>query len=271
MKKSKIKNLMAINIFAITIIFSFSTVSCDQNSKKNKKDTDVSEDVSVIEEDIWFIDERKINDIPLTTTIKPSAPENKEKPKAKSLKETDAVKTVTVLSANFQEVGYEAEQQKISKAVIPLNETQTLTSFSKKGKKESEVQVISNGDGEIDQIVFTHKKHKDIYNVQVGMSGKEVKKLRRKLKHMMKKGQMFLYDDDSNIMYLMATKTEKVEDEEIREDAEEVQESAKGELTDNEDIQEDVEDVQVNEKLEADIENMEVQAIIWKNKKHRKK
>jgi hypothetical protein len=42
--------------------------------------------------------------------------------------------------------------------------------------------------------------------VQAGMSGKEVKKLRKELKHMVKNGQIFLYDDQSNIMYLLDAK-----------------------------------------------------------------
>ena len=271
MRKLKIKNLMAINVLVLAVIFSFSTVSCNQNSKKTKKDTEVSEDVDVVEEDVWVIDEEKINDIPLITAAKPSAPGKNEKPKEESAKETGAVKSITALSENLEEAGYEAEQKEVAQAVVPLDETQTLSSFSKKGKKEAELQVISNGNGEIDQIIFTHKKHKDVYNVQVGMTGKEVKKLRRKLKHIMRKGYMFLYDDNSNIMYLMASKTEKAEEEDILENAEEVQENAKGEQVYDEEMQEDAEDVQVDEEFAADIENMDVQAIIWKNNKHQKK
>ena len=41
------------------------------------------------------------------------------------------------------------------------------------------------------------------------MSGKEVKKLRKELKHMVKNGQIFLYDDQSNIMYLLDAKDQK--------------------------------------------------------------
>ena len=68
------------------------------------------------------------------------------------------------------------------------------------------------------------------------MTGKEVKKLRKEMKHMVKKGQVFLYDDQSNIMYLM-----------------------------------DAQNMVGDEITAADVETMEVQSIVWKDKKHHKK
>ena len=67
------------------------------------------------------------------------------------------------------------------------------------------------------------------------MSGKDVKKLRREMKHMLKHGKVFLYDDQSNVMYLM-----------------------------------DAKDYAGDEVAVAEVENMEVSAIIWKDKKHHK-
>ena len=75
-----------------------------------------------------------------------------------------------------------------------------------------------------------------MYDVKAGMSGKEVKRLRREIKHMIKKGQVFLYDDQSNIMYLM-----------------------------------DAKNMAGDEITAVDVESMDVQAVIWKDKKHHKK
>ena len=95
------------------------------------------------------------------------------------------------------------------KAIIPLDETKTVVAYTKKGKAKYVMQVVSSPDGTVDQIAFYNKKHKDEYNVEVGMSDKEVKKLRKDMKRMEKNGKVFLYNDNSNIMYLM-----KVENEE---------------------------------------------------------
>ena len=96
--------------------------------------------------------------------------------------------------------------------------------------------ISTPGDNEIEQIIFTDKKHKDVYDVQAGLTGKQVKRLRKEMKHMVKKGKVFMYSDESNIMYLMTT-TNMLGDE----------------------------------VTTADVENMEVQAVIWKDKKHHKK
>ena len=113
-----------------------------------------------------------------------------------------------------------------------------MVSYAKKGKNDAALQVVTNlQTGEVEQITFLDKNHKDVYDVQAGLTGKELRKLRREVKHMVKKGQVFLYDDQSNIMYLM-----------------------------------DAQNMVGDEVTEADIESMEVSAIIWKDKKkHHKK
>jgi hypothetical protein len=128
------------------------------------------------------------------------------------------------------------EEITVTEAIIPLDEEQTLVSYSKKGKAEDTLQVISSGDGEIQQIVFSKKHHKDVYDVENGMSAKEVKKLRKEMKHMVKHGKVFLYNDDSNVLYLL-----------------------------------DAVDTEGNEVLEAEVDTMNVQAIIWQDKKHHSK
>jgi hypothetical protein len=249
---------------AVVLLLVFTTLSCNNKSKKTTSDT---ESVAVLEEDVWVIGEHQINDIPLTSkaeSTKAAEEELKEKAEAEEELEEKAeaeedmeveaeeeedmedeivgedyeIATIEALAADLEEAEYEAmENVEIDEIAIPLDETQTMVSYSKKGKEKAELHVVSSiENGEIEQVIFTDKKHKDVYNVQAGMSGKEVKKLRREIKHMVRKGKVYLYDDSSNIMYLM-----------------------------------DAQDIQGNELTEADVENMDVQAIIWKDKKHHKK
>ena len=64
---------------------------------------------------------------------------------------------------------------------------------------------------------------------------RKVKQLRKELKHMEHHGKIFLYDENSNLMYLM-----------------------------------DAKDFEGDEIKVEDVESMEVEAIIWKDKKHHK-
>ncbi|GEM_PF-1806596 len=253
MKIKQNKMQWAVKGFAVLLIIG--GISCSKSKKTETVAEQLPvEEVELIEEDIWIIEEHKVNDIPITSHGK------------KELAEQDGVDAETIDSeavAEMEEMQAEMEdvksgelydiytmgvidpmlqeedlaQVEVVEAVIPLEETQTITAYSKKGEEIAELQVVSGGsDNEIEHIVFTDKKHTDVYDVQVGMTGKEVKNLRKELKHMVKKGQVFLYHDDSNIMYLM-----------------------------------DAQDIEGNEIAEADIVNMEVDAIIWKDKKHHKK
>lgn len=243
-------------IFAIAVIISFTACS----SEKNSESTDDLE-VQVAEVDVWVIDEYQINDIPVTTKPPKSAPAGTaEKDDAAEIsKEAEAaanamatqmdaeyeaeseeydVLTLDAVNTDLVQQEYEAtEIVDVNEAIIPLDETQTVVAYNKKGEANAAFQVVTSGpDNEIDQIVFTDKKHTDVYDVSAGMTGKEVKQVRREMKHMVKNGQVFLYNDESNIMYLM-----------------------------------DASDKAGDEITAEDVESMEVQAVIWKDKKHHKK
>jgi len=232
----------------------FFALACKEAKKTDPAEESMTE--AAIEEEIMeetdtgplVVNEHHFSDVPLTTH--PSAP--KKTPEggdlAADIPSKDMgdvakvdpmdyeVHTTDVLHESLGEMEYEVEEEiTVQEAIIPLDETQTLVSYNKKGKYKDSLQVISEADGTIDQIIFTHKKHKDVYDVQAGMSAKEVKKLRKELKHMVKKGQVFLYSDTSNIMYLL-----------------------------------DVQNAEGDEIMEADIETMTVEAIIWKDKKDKK-
>jgi hypothetical protein len=206
--------------------------------------------VAVIEE-VWVIEEHQYNDIPLTSKAENKAPQEsarKEEREATAAEETVAdamleqdyeIATQTSLEEDLIEQEYEALESTVvvTEAIIPLEETQTLVSYAKKDKNDAVIQVISNlQTGEIEQIIFVDAKHQDVYDVQAGLTGKEVKRLRKEVKHMVKKGQVFLYDDQSNIMYLM-----------------------------------DAQNMAGDEVTVAEVETMEVKAIVWKDKKHHKK
>ncbi len=218
--------LMLIAVFTL----SFSLNSCkNKGNKTTEQEAAEAPEVNVVEvEDVWVVDEYQMNDIPLTKKITTrEAPEKEETTEAKESKETEGTKAeeagetekeeaaeeatehpvappaASDLDDALQQRGYAPTPVKLTAAVIPLDETQTAVAYTKKGKAKDALQVISSGDGSVDEVVFYHKKDKDVYNVQVGMSEKEVKKLRGDMKRMEKNGKVFLYNDNSNIMYLM--------------------------------------------------------------------
>jgi hypothetical protein len=245
------------NIIFIALISTvFLTSSCDKQKIKDNTNKDsvltLAPDTAIVEEEVWVVYENKMNDIPLTsesptivnkkdaakksTLVKSIDKKELKEEKPEVLKKTSTVKTAQMDSMLTQKQYSRMDSIQEELMVIPLEEKQTIIAYNKKGVEKESFQVISTEDGEVDQIIFTNKKHIDVYNVQAGMTGKEVKTLRKELKHMEKKGQVFLYDDTSNIMYLMDSKNK-----------------AGQEIT------------------ESDIEPMEVQAIIWKDKKHHQK
>jgi hypothetical protein len=126
----------------------------------------------------------------------------------------------------------------VTTSATVLNSDQTVLELGKKGQA-SMMEVVSDptDPNTIDQIVFTDKKHTDVYNVQAGMSARDVRKLRKDMKHMVKKGKVYMYSDDSNIMYQMTATDALTKDS----------------------------------YTEAEVDDMQVDAIVWKNKKDAKK
>jgi len=251
-KQKKMKKGLFVAIFVgVTSVI---IVSCKDAKKKDV----IVDEVVVVEEmepaielnTVWVVEEHKINDVPLTSKATIKAKEKKEAAKVEDaaaeeaiieeaiVEEAYEIATIEAVSEDLAMLDYEAHQvAEVDEYIIPIDETQTLTSYNKKGTEKAELQVVSSGvDNEVQQIIFTDKKHKDVYDVGVGMTGKEVRKLRREMKHMLKHGKVFLYNDDSNVMYLM-----------------------------------DAKDYVGDDVAEGEVENMGVSAIIWKDKKHHKK
>ena len=105
------------------------------------------------------------------------------------LQEAYTIATLDALEEDLIEQEYEALESTIAvtEVAIPLEETQTLVSYAKKDKNDAAIQVVTNlQTGEVEQITFVDKKHRDVYDVQAGLTGKEVKKLRKEMKHMVK-------------------------------------------------------------------------------------
>ena len=234
--------IMLTALFAIGLSFS----ACNQQGKKKEAKQEASQVKEEEEPDDVFIavEEYEILESPIIVTAKAepkkevaAKPEKKEKAEKTEPQEGEdyAIISFDDLNSSLVEQGYEPKVIKVTKAAVPLDETKTVTSYSKKGKEKDALQVVTSSDGSVEQVVFTDKRHKDVYNVQIGMTGKEVKKLRKDMKHVVKKGKVYLYDDKSNIMYLMKA-----------------------------------EDQMGNEIGTAKVDSMEVQAIVWKDKRHRK-
>lgn len=224
------KKIKALSLIALLGVF---VVSCNSKKEEEVKPQEIVEEI-VVEED-FVIDEYYINDLAITSH-----------PTAKARKHRD-----TTVAISPDKVQYKVSPAKmitdslatdyvflneVDAVAIPLDETQTVVSYGKKDKWTGSIQVVSDIEtGDVDHIIFTDKKHEDYYDVSNGMTVKEARKLRRELKHMIHKGQLFLYEDDSNIMYLVDKKYN---------DGEEV--------------------------LEAELDESVITAIVWKDKNHKK-
>ncbi len=139
----------------------------------------------------------------------------------------ERIKPVTYIAGDPLEV-------EIALSTVPLSETETITAYNSHGKEKGTIEVIHDSEsGEIVSVTYTHKDHKDQYDISPGMSAKDVKEIRKDLKHMKHRGEYFLYSDVSNIMYVL-----------------------------------DVSDNKGHEMTEIDFDQVEVDAIVWKDKKH---
>ncbi len=93
----------------------------------------------------------------------------------------------------------------VTKSAKVLNQDQTVVAIGKKNSKNSSMEVISdpNNPNVVSQIRYTAKGHTDVYNVEAGMSNKDVRRLRRDMRYMKRNGKTYMYSDDSNVMYEM--------------------------------------------------------------------
>ncbi|WP_194775787.1 hypothetical protein [Pararhodonellum marinum] len=190
----------------------------------------------VIEEtEVWIIQEESINDVPIASSDvstpgkAPNSQTDADTPVEKK-SNVDDFKEALSNSVEIETV----ELESVTEIAIPLEETQTVVAFNKKGQANAVIQVVSDmSTGDIDYITFADKHHLDEYDVQAGMTVKEMKRLRKDLKHMKHRGKAFYYHDDSNIMYLVGAS-----------------------FSDG------------SELVEADLDEMEISAIVWKDKNH---
>ena len=171
-KNSMSQRVLFAAVFPISILFA----SCGSGDKTNEEQAPQPEVVVVVEDDIWIVEEYEINDLPITSQspITAEKPITKKAPAAEDQAEVSGTKdaatdmqdeaydiaTLDYLSDMAAEQDYLAETTvDVTEMVIPLEETQTLVSFNKKGEAEAAFQVVSDeSTGEIEQIIFTDKK-----------------------------------------------------------------------------------------------------------------
>lgn len=258
MSKSKLPLLTALSV---SVLLS-TTVSCNQSAPAEETaEETVVEEIEVAEaedaeESKTVVREHHINEVPVTkksksgesTEMKESVKEENSKTALDRQVETDNEYEVTTheeLHASLQNSDYvHLDEITITETIIPLGETETVVSYSRKGKVKDTLQVVTNGNGEVQHIIFTHKHHKDEYDVAVGMSEKEVKNLRKDMKRMEKHGKVFLYSETSNVMYVLTATNESGD------------RYSDSKVADNEGL------------AAAEVDEMKVQAIVWKDKKH---
>ncbi|MBC7451999.1 MAG: hypothetical protein H7259_10970 [Cytophagales bacterium] len=236
------KSLIALTLVAASL----SVLSCKDKAPEEtaKTDSTKTDTIEVVKIDFVspapFISESHVGH------VKMHAHKDKAKAAKTSIADTSKLidyKTMEALKYSQFKTGLEDSSYV---AGIPDTITETITSevlsddyiitaFNKKGDAKESVIVYtdpSNPDN-IEQIIVTHKNAVDVYNVSVGLTAKEARHLRKDLKYVQKKGKVFLVDEQSNILYEL-----KVTD------------SATGETY-----------------TEDELEQMEVQSIIWKDNK----
>lgn len=161
-------------------------------------------DVSEMEASVILVDEHHFDQVPITShgvrIIEGGEISLEDEP------QDVTVHTAEEMHSALIENEYEPQDLEVTQAVFTLDETETFVAYNKKNEEIGVLQVVTDADGEISKIAFADKNHKDTYDVQNGMTAKEAKQLRRRLKHVKRKADHYLYDDQSNIMYLLDIK-----------------------------------------------------------------
>lgn len=254
---------------AAGIVFFYAIVACNQpgatEAISEQSSNEITTEVAQEEEpQKTIVSEHHVNDVAVTSRVNEESEGNisseseantdaseddgievRERTTLDRQAELDEKYEVTTheeLKTSLTEADYIAMNEiTLTQTVIPLGDSHSIVSYSNNGKAKDTLHVVINGEGEIEHIIFTHKHHKDEYEVENGMTAKEVKELRKDVKHMVKHGKVFLYADNSNIMYVLEAKN-AMGDEAVAVDVDEL-------------------------AYEGEIDEMTVQAIVWKDKR----
>lgn len=222
-------------LFCAVVISAYACKNEVKNTELAKSENTAMD--TVLLPPVVIVSEETIYDIPL--------PKAEEK---ESAKKTETQKKVSPTKSSTAKVSHQTLKQSLATANItpaktidttffsflaePINKVLTITSYEKKGTEVLQVVSSPTDPDEIDYIIFTDKNNNtDIYGVSSGLTAKEAKSIRKDLKHFEKKGKVFLYTEDSNILYELDGVTS-----------------------------------QGKAVTEDDIDNMHISSIIWKEK-----
>ncbi len=185
-------------LFAIGIM----TACSSPEPEVEEEETEVVVEEVVVEEVEWIILEDGFG-TDGTEKVSLTAPKE-EQPEEAAEPEMEPI-THDEFAARIQPLEYMEPSMieiEVTEAIIPINETETLTAYNSKGKEKGSIQVIHDSQtGELVSVMYSH----------------------------------FLYSDVSNIMYVL-----------------------------------DVKDNMGDEYTEVELDQFEVDAIVWKDKKHHK-
>ena len=199
--------------------------ACNNSSKKQKENKKAEETVvydSRIAEPVRevYVTEDWVYTVPIVTAPQtPSQPTTPAKNTKTTSKSNTTNKNNTATTHNsYTRVNTKDLDNNLSKNNIKqmkkvdtscfcfnadaLNTTKTVTSYGKNGKEVMKVVSNPTNPDVIDYIVFTDKDNNtDVYGVNVGLTGKEARHLRKDLKHFERNGKVFLYNEESSILY----------------------------------------------------------------------
>ncbi len=190
--------------YALLCAVVVSANACKNTAKEKEQAT--AEVMPVVTEPEVIVTEEAVYDVPVPKpVVKETAKPEKSAKHKESKKATPKVShqelkqnlaTASITPAKMVDTTF------FSFSAAPVNSTQTVTSYEKNGEEVLKIVSDPANPDVIDYIIFTDKKgNVDFYGISAGLTAKEAKHLRKELKHFVKKGKVFLYTDDSNILY----------------------------------------------------------------------
>ncbi len=192
--------------YALLCAVAVSANAC-KNTAKDKEKEQTTAELSAVSEPVVVVTEEAVYGAPVPAPVVKEADTKPEK----STKQKETKKVTPKISCNELKKSLATANITPTKTVdttffsfstAPINSTQTITSYEKNGTEVLKVVSDPTDPDIVDYIIFTDKKgNVDFYGVSFGLSTKEAKELRKELKHFVKKGKVFLYTDDSNILY----------------------------------------------------------------------
>ena len=160
-------------VLLLIVFFTVSIQSCstsEGSEQKSESEEVASEIEEMTEPELWHIHEDGFGEVYLRA-VKEMDHEGEKIKKMEPI--SHGVFVEKIEAHPIEPTPHEIH---IAEMVVPIQETETLVAYNEKGKQKGVVQVIHDSQtGEIINVAFMDKHHKDEYDFSTGMTAKEVK------------------------------------------------------------------------------------------------